>query len=341
MWSEMESAPAIVQPSSFWTELNDLNLRQLDEAGLAHFKRTVNQNYFGWIPHTVRDEQLLAVLRGWLRRPTPAVLSARLGDVSNLQAGADRSNPFAHRRARFIHAAFLALLWENVRRIDRLGMLDHLDEPELGDPVTATYRGRQISQDLCNSVHELYSMVDELPGGELGANGVLELGSGYGRVAWAFLRQFPGVRYILCDIPPALGVAQWYLTSLFPERRSFRFRHFESHAEVADELAEAEIAFLTPNQLELLDPLDVGLFVNISSLHEMRPEQIAHYLGQVDRHCAGSFYMKQWKRWSNPEDRVVIRREDYPIPQRWETVYSRDHPIQTAFFEALYRVPGA
>jgi putative sugar O-methyltransferase len=339
MWAEMQAAPAIVQPSNFWTELNELNLRQLDEAGLAHFKRTINQNYFGWIPHTLRDDQLHAVLRGWLRHPAPAVLGARLGDVAGLEAGPDRANPFEHWRPRRIYATFLALLWEEVRRRDHRGILERLDEPQLGDPIVASYRGRQISQDLCNSVHELYSMVDALPGGTPGGTGVLELGSGYGRVAWAFLREFPGVRYIVCDIPPALGVAQWYLTSLFPERRTFRFRHFDSHAEVADELAAAQIAFLTPNQLEILEPLGVGLFVNISSLHEMRPEQIVHYLGQVDRHCAGSFYTKQWQSWSNADDGVTIKREDYPIPAHWETVYSRDHPIQTAFFEALYRVP--
>jgi len=31
---------------------------------------------------------------------------------------------------------------------------------------------------------------------------VLELGGGYGRVAWAFLEEFPRAPYILYDIPP-------------------------------------------------------------------------------------------------------------------------------------------
>ncbi len=338
MWAEMESAPGIVQPSSFWETLNERNVRQLDEAGFEQFKRTVNQNYFSWIPHAVRDDQLRALLRAWTRRPTPAVFSARLGDVSMLEAGVDRVNPFTRRRARWIHALFLALLWEYVRRGDHRRLLDRLEEPEFGGPVTVTYRGRRVSQDMCNSVHELYSMVDALPGGEPGGTGVLELGSGYGRVAWAFLSEFPRLRYVLCDIPPALGVAQQYLTTLFGDRRIFGFRHFDSHDEVAEELSQAQIAFITPNQLEILEPLEVGLFVNISSLHEMRPEQIAHYLAQVDRHCAGFFYTKQWQRSVNPDDGLIINREDHPIPAHWETIYSRDHPIQTAFFEALYQV---
>lgn len=338
MWAEMEEAPDIVQPSSFWQEFNDCNLRQLDEAGFERFKRTINQNYFGWVPNGIRDDQLRALLRGWVRRPTSAVLSARLCDVSTLEAGLGRTNPFKHRSGRRIHSLFLALLWETVRSGDHRAILNRLEEPELGDPVVADYQGRSISQDLCNSVHELYSMVDALPGAAPPRTGMLELGSGYGRVAWVFLQEFPQVRYVLCDIPPALAVAQRYLTTLFPDRRIFRFRHFDSHDEVAEELAQAQIAFLTPNQLEILEPLGVGLFVNISSLHEMRPEQIEYYLGQVDRHCAGSFYTKQWKRSVNRADGLVINREDYPIPAAWEMIYSRNHPIQTAFFEALYRV---
>jgi putative sugar O-methyltransferase len=338
MWAEMEQAPAIVQPSDFWRALGARNTRQLDEAGFARFKRTVNQNYFSWVPHALRDDQLLALLVAWLRHPVPRAFSARLGDVSTLEAGPDRTNPFRRARPRRIHAAFLGLLWEYVRRRDPRGLLDRLEEPMLGDPVVATYRGRRISQDLCNSVHELYSATAAFPGGEPGPGGVLELGGGYGRVAWVFLSAFPRTRYVMCDIPPALGVAQQYLTALFPDRRAFRFRHFDSHAEIAEELAEAQLVFLTPNQLAMLEPLGVDLFLNISSLHEMRPEQIAYYLGEVDRHCTGCFYMKQWQQWHNPDDNVVIAREDYPIPPQWRTVYSRRHPIQTAFFEALYRV---
>jgi putative sugar O-methyltransferase len=336
MWAEMQQSAPIVQPSNYWQTLNDHNVRQLDDEGFSRFKRTVNQNYFSWTPHTLLDDQLRAMALSWLRRPHAAVVGARLGDVSTLEAGTHRVNPFRTRRARRIHALFLALLWEYVRRRDARGILTCLEEPELGDPVVVRYRGRRISQDLCNSVHELYSATAALPDGRPCPGGVLELGGGYGRVAWVFLETFPQARYILCDIPPALAIAQQYITTLFPDRGTFRFRHFDSCDEVADELAAAQIAFLTPNQLELLAPLGVSLFVNISSLHEMRPDQIAHYLGQVDRHTDGFFYTKQWERWHNTEDDIVIGRADYPIPASWRTLYEHRHPIQRAFFHGLY-----
>jgi len=339
MWTEMEGAPEIVQPSDFWHSLNDRNTRQLDDEGFAHFKRTINQNYFSWTPHRPLDDQVRNMFKKWVRHPRPAVVTARLGDVSTVEAGPGRVNPFAKKSGRYIHAWYVAMLWEYVRRSDSRGLLDRLEEPELGDPIAATYRGRRISEDLCNSVYELHSATEALPDGP-GEGGVLELGGGYGRVAWAFLETFPRARYILCDIPPALAIAQQYLTTLFPDRRAFRFRHFDDAAEVAEELAAAQIAFLTPNQLALLDPLDVSLFVNISSLHEMRPAQIAHYMGLADRHTAGYFYTKQWRTWHNPEDDIVVSRADYPIPAGWRQIYECRHPIQRTFFHGLYRTRG-
>lgn len=341
MVAEMEQAPEIVRPSAYWEFLNGLNLAQLADSGFARFKRTVNQNYFNWPTRHLRDEQFRAVAQHWLRRPTPRVFAARLADAGAIEVGGDREEMLQSRSSRFAYALYVALFWERVRSVDRLGLLDKLEEPDLGGPVSVVYRGRRISQDLCNSVLEFYSVVDALPAGALDGHRILELGPGYGRVAWVYLNAVPRCRYILCDIPPALAVAQEYMTRLFPERRIFRFRHFDSDAEVADELADADIAFLTPNQLDLLQPLGAELFVNISSLHEMRPEQIAHYIDEVAKHCArgGYFYSKQWIRSLNPHDDLVIEREDYPIPPEWDTLYDRRHAVQRQFFEALYRLP--
>ena len=338
MLEEMKGAPAIVQPSAYWEFLNELNLDQLAGSGFAEFKRTVNQNYFHFLPAGMGSDQFRTVLRRWLARPTGPVLSARVLDPGYFEDHTWRDNPFRSGMRRKGYAAFVAMLWEVARRSDARGLLDRLEEPDLGHPLSVLHRGRRISQDLCNSVLEANAMLDGLPGNAVGGNGVLELGAGYGRVAWVLLEQDPTLRYFIVDIPPALAIAQEYLTRLFPGRPAFRFCRFTRYEDVRAEMEEARIGFLTPNQLALVPPWGAGLFVNISSLHEMRPEQIAHYLGEVGKHTAGFFYTKQWERSVNPYDRVVIRREDYPIPKEWETVFLRKHPVQRLFFEAMYRV---
>jgi hypothetical protein len=56
-----------------------------------------------------------------------------------------------------------------------------------------------------------------------------------------------------------------------------------------------------------------GLGLSISSLQEMRADQVAGYLELLDRVCAGVVYLKQWARWDNQADGITQRFEDYPI----------------------------
>ena len=338
MIEEMESAPDVVRPSRFWEFLNEVSLGQLQDTGLKEFKRTVNSNYFQFLPTRPWDPQFRALLRRWLAHPTVSVLGARVKESSPF-LDSRIGNPLRSWIGRTGYALFVALLWEYAHQRAPL-VLNRLEEPELGHPLWVRHRNRLITQDLCNSAIEYAAITESLPAGKPGGNGVLELGAGYGRLAWLFLREFPDVRYFIVDIPPALAIAEEYLTTIYADRPTFRFRRFSRFAQVRAEFEEAQLGFLTPNQLMTIPPYGAGLFITVSSLHEMRPEQIRHYLEQAGLHCRGGyFYTKQWCRSTNPYDRVVIRRAEYPIPSEWETVFDRIHPVQTRFFEALYRLP--
>jgi putative sugar O-methyltransferase len=340
MYDELREAPPIVHPSALWETLGARNQEQLDEDGFAVFKRTVNGHYFQFIPSSTKgSEQWRAVRNDFARHPRPSVLRARMVDEFEIPELWGQAKRKMHPRR---YAFYVAALWEHVRRGDSRGLMDVLEEPRVGHPVAVRHRGREITEDLCNSAEEVTTMLDGLGADRLGpGDTVIELGAGYGRLAWAFLAAFPGIRYVVVDIPPTLAVSQRYLTEVFPDRPVHAFRRFRSHDEVRDSLAGAELVFLTPNQLDLIEPLDARLFATVSSLHEMRPEQIAHYLDAAGRHTqGGSFYMKQWQRYSNPADDVVIARDDYRPPSGWEPVFDRQHPIQTLFFEAMYRVPS-
>lgn len=334
MAAELAVAEPVFRPSAFWEELVAEHLARLDHTGLAGFKRSINVYYFQWMLHGWRDRQVLAVARRWLRSPSAAILRARLADDRDINA--DGPPRLARGRDRRLYAVFVAMLWEYARQRDRHGVLDTLEEPALGDPLVVCHRGRRISQDVANSALELSAILDALPGGLPPGAAVLEIGAGYGRFAWALARKHPGARVVVVDIPPALALAQRYLTETLPERRVFRFRRFGSAGEVAEELAGADLAFLTPNQLEMIEPLGARLGVNISSLHEMRPEQIERMLGLIDRHVEGFFYSKQWERWENPVDGVVTQRGAYPYPAHWRRLFERRHTVQRSFFEALF-----
>ena len=128
-----------------------------------------------------------------------------------------------------------------------------------------------VSQDLYNSILELRA-IDRFVHLAPNSSRVAELGAGYGRLAYVFLKSEMCKQYVIADIPPALYVSQRYLRVVFPELRFFRFRPFEDFSEVADEFESSKVCFLTPDQLERLPAKYFDLFITISSLQEMKME---------------------------------------------------------------------
>ena len=60
MRQEMEVGAAVDRPSAFWKEMGEVNERILDWSGEANFKRTLNQNYFNFIPIAADDARMVA-----------------------------------------------------------------------------------------------------------------------------------------------------------------------------------------------------------------------------------------------------------------------------------------
>jgi putative sugar O-methyltransferase len=330
MFASIESGDQRARPSKYWVQLNRMNLVQLQQHGYENFKRTIALNYFTFVRILPWDAQIVFLL---LKLP----LRASLGCVR--RAFSARKHDFfsAFNWIQSLLYNFLTLAsWEYSRGAVSDPKLLALREPEEGNPAVITDRsGALISQDLANTVLEVAAIGASLAPGSV----VIELGAGYGRDAHAMLATNPGIKYVIVDIPPALWVAETYLRHQFPQLRVFQYRDFADFSEVEAEFSRCDIAFFLATQITALPAGLADLAINISSLHEMRPEQIAFYFSQFDRLLKdeGIFYFKQWKRGVVPFENVVIKQEDYPIPASWRCELSREAPIQTRFFEARYR----
>ncbi len=321
MFAELERADAVYRPSAFWERLNAAHLAALAGSGFGHFKRTLNETYFQFGFYAF-PRALPLLLWRWLRHPVTSVLRARFDP------------PAAIRFGRLL-APSVALYAEAVAHSPHGALLRELDEPALGDPVVIRYGRHRVTQDLCHSVEEHATIVGGTAG-RLPLRRVAELGAGYGRVAYVWLQADLAAQYTIVDIPPALYVSQRYLTAVLPKVRAFRFRPFETYGEVAAEMEQAQLVFLEPHQLSLLPDRHFDAMLTISTLQEMRPEQIVRYLELMARKTAGAIYLKQWRRWRNPIDDVVIAMGDYRLPDEWEPVLSRRPIVPREFFETLY-----
>ena len=330
MFTAMNSGDSRARPSKYWIELNRMNLAQLQQHGYENFKRTIALNYFTFVRILPWDSQFIFLLRHLPPRVSFDCLRRALS--------APKHNYFsAFNWIQSLLYNFLTLAsWEYSRNAVRHPGLLALREPAEGNPALIADRsGALISQDLANSVIEVSVMDLPLSPGSV----ILELGAGYGRDAYAILATNPGIKYLVVDIAPALWVAETYLRHQFPDLRIFFYRNFERFDEIEKEFLECDIAFFLSTQLCQLPNGVADLIINVSSLHEMRLEQISFYFSQFDRLLkeGGSFYFKQWKRGAVPFENVVIHQRDYPIPRNWVCELSREAPIQSKFFEERYR----
>ena len=333
--ADLEQAPYLYRLSPFWERLAAVHIQQLQEGGFNNFKRTVSLKYFHFSLLGIVRHELHPVLWTWLKKPCLEVFKANLPHARSSQQGIRSFTAFEN----FFYRTWVALLRDSVSNVDSLGLLDSICEPGIGNPFRIHYRGQWTSEDLCNAVHEFYSTCSEVfvDGCQLD---VAELGAGYGRLAYVFLKALRSATYTIIDVPPAICIAQRYLSEVFPYERIFHYRRFSNFADVKAEFEASRIRFLAAHQIELLPDKLFDLLINISSLHEMTMNQIRNYLCQIDRVCRGQFYTKQWKVSRAAENGFVIRETEYPIPSGWERIYHRQHPLQRMFFEALYLVGG-
>ena len=343
MVAEVERADPIYAPSKFWEHYNALNLEQFAEHGLANFKLTANQNYHSFTPTSLFDAKVRQLIKWWRASPTlkPLLFALETAYARSSKPGALLTQQaflgFTTQRMQ-VYRAFVVLVWLYSRSVDKFGVLSRLEEPVLGNPIRVRSGAKLVSQDLATSSREFNAIMGQIAERRKDGHPLVvgELGAGYGRLAHVFL-EMAACRYMIVDIPPALGVAQWYLSNLFPERRIFRFRPFDSFAQIADELANCDIAFFTPNQLAKFPDRHFDVLISVSSLHEMRFAQISHYLELIARVTKEYVYLKQYRRYLNPYDSMVVEREIYRLPGAWETIIDRQEAVYTDFFELMLR----
>jgi SAM-dependent methyltransferase len=253
-------------------------------------------------------------MRFLLKRSSPSTLGRCLLEPVGL-SDRDWDGVDWNRRDRWLYVFAARLLWEYGRKHDGLGVL-LLPEPDLGSPLPVHWRGRLISQDLANSALETTAISRALGGAE--PRSILEVGAGYGRTAYALLHAFPDSTYTIIDIEPALSISRWYLEQLFDPRR---------------------LRFVRPEDAQSLSSGAADLVVAVSSLHEMTLDQVARYLELFDRIAEGGVvYLKQWERWTNPDDGITLDFREYPIPERWRVVFDEFAPVQTNFRQAAWQI---
>ena len=336
LFNDLDQSPALYKPSKYWIELNKMNMNQLSMHGYECFKRTIALNYFTFVRIMPFDPQIVFLIKNL---PFKIVLHCFFDSFK-----CKRHDFFS--TFNFIQSIlynFLTLAsWSYVSKTVKDEDLLRLSEPDFGGSAKIYSEKKLISQDLANSCLEVNSIktaAKEFFKKSNKKKTVLELGAGYGRDAYVFLSSNSNVRYIIVDIPPAIYVSEEYLSSIFPELNIFSYRPFENFKDIEKDFYRADIVFLLPFQMTKIPDETIDLILTISSLHEMKRNQISNYLKQFNRllRLNGFVYIKQWFSGAVLFEDITITQKDYPIPEGWKIIFDRAAHIHTSFFESFYK----
>ncbi len=244
--------------------------------------------------------------------------------------------------SRQVYRALLFMYYQKIRAIDLDNFLETESEPTIGGAADQEILfGRAFSLDFLQSVEEAYRIREawKMSGKSGFPNVIVELGAGYGRLAYVCRKMMPNCSYVILDLPEALTCASSWLPRVLAETEVVPYattRNVKKFSRA--DLLKTKVWPLGAHQIESIENGSVDAFVNIYSFAEMPKASIDNYFSHVDRLTRGVFYSKQRVLEVNKYDNVSIGKNDYPIKPHWKLLYTTTSSLYDNFYETAYAV---
>jgi hypothetical protein len=209
--------------------------------------------------------------------------------------------------------------------------VDVLQGPSIGNPFGYYYEGKFINTGS-DYQHYYATKIGQLSRSHHPV--CVEIGAGYGGMAYFLLRDNPRMGYVDFDLPENLALTSYYLMSSLPQREFCLYGENEG----AGPSAERSTVFLMPNfEMPRWPSASADLVFNSYSLAEMTRETIATYVAEMSR--ITSHYLFHVNHTRN--SKVVA--DDFGIdPRRFMLLYkmpagwNRGRALNSDEWEYLY-----
>lgn len=111
---------------------------------------------------------------------------------------------------------------------------------------------------------------------------VVEIGGGFGGLAYHMLSRVPAMTYVGFDLPENVLLQGYYLSCAFPDKKILLYRR-GMPALTHDDVSAHDVVLLPNFMLPALPDTVADMVVNVRSLAEMPVDTIREYLRQIDR----------------------------------------------------------
>jgi putative sugar O-methyltransferase len=186
-----------------------------------------------------------------------------------------------HRRLYLIDALYRIDYWK--AQTGGSFSLKDLSGPAVGNPFGVVLEGTLVRvgaeyQHYC--AHRI--------GGLLGskASTVVEIGGGFGGMAYYLLRDRPGTTYIAFDVPESIALTTYYLSKAFPDLRVLLYGEGDLTKET---LTVADVLLMPVFELAAMPAACADVTFTSHAMTDLSPDALAGYLNDVARMTRDDF----------------------------------------------------
>ncbi|MEI9919615.1 MAG: putative sugar O-methyltransferase [Bacteroidota bacterium] len=164
--------------------------------------------------------------------------------------------------------------------------VDALETPLIGNPYGYKLDGKFIRA-TADYLHFYATQIGRLLSDESGRKAVMEIGGGFGGMAYFLVRDNPDISYVDVDLPENMALTAYYLMHAFPDKKILLY----GEGEITREAIHNHDIVLLPNfSITSLPNQSANLVFNSYSLAEMSPGTIELYINEMMRITTSYFY---------------------------------------------------
>jgi putative sugar O-methyltransferase len=305
-----ETAPETYQPSRWWRQVQQTRLRPVMQAlnnRDIQALRTMYRNFY-------RDS-----CSSGLIIMTDVPWAVHHGEIKDI-----------HRHFYLGDSLCCVDYWKQ-RTAGRFPLAD-LAGPNIGNPFGVMLDGTLVRfeapyQHYC--AHRLSTLLDPRQ------STVVEIGGGFGGMAYFLLRDRQPVTYLDFDLPECIALASYFLLKAFP---SLTFLLYGEKEMTSNEIEPANVVLMPLFEIEKLQPRSVDVTFSSHAISALPSEFIAHYLDTICRTTRGYFLYIGGILGEKAISELASKRMDLRMLETCVSGWNAHKTANWNDVEALYRV---
>ena len=214
--------------------------------------------------------------------------------------------------------------------------LRDLAGPEIGNPFGVSIDGTLVragTESQHYSAHRIMELL--LPQNAA----VVEIGGGFGSMAYYLLRDRPGTTYLNFDVPESIALASYYLLKSFPDRE---FLLYGEEPLSADSLARFRVTLMPVFELPNMPPRSADLIFSAHTMASLTRAAMTEYLDEVNRTMSEYLLLVGRAAESGPLERLIrLRLPRLALAEKRVFEWNKLKILNDLEEECLYRVVRA